>query len=115
MPQAGVKTLALWREAGEWWRNDPPRTIHRYIDGAGIRREEIAVFTRPERPKREGEKPRIRHTRDEKVATACGHAEVPNFGSLSKSNAEKSLLPPEEAKIAPYEGDDLIAEERHSP
>ncbi len=32
--------MALWREAGEWWANEPPREIRRFIDSKGLLREE---------------------------------------------------------------------------
>src|SRR5580704_17769094 len=44
MPPAGDETLALWREVGEWWTEEPTRQIHRYLDQAGIPREVIDVL-----------------------------------------------------------------------
>jgi len=79
MPPDGIETLALWRETGEWWQGEKPREVHRYIDAAGIRRETITELV-ASRPEPEGEAPRIRRTKDEKVATACGKAEEPKFG-----------------------------------
>lgn len=76
MPPAGIETLARWREAGEWWNRESPREIHRYIDAEGIRREEVRPFERTAIVW-QGQAPRVRRTRDEKVATACGGAEEP--------------------------------------
>jgi error-prone DNA polymerase len=32
MPPAGDSPQSVWREAGEWWLNEPAREVHRYLD-----------------------------------------------------------------------------------
>src|SRR5690349_336599 len=88
MPPAGNnRILARWREVGEWWSGEPQREIERYIDDRGIRREktiELPPVTAPygtRKPKpyiednTEEISLRIKKTRDEKVAKACGYLE----------------------------------------
>lgn len=77
MPPAGDETLARWREAGEWWADQPPREVRRFLDAQGVRREEIQVLAPPsasaETP------PRLAQDRENKVARACGFMHEPNL------------------------------------
>src|SRR5579862_7881331 len=93
----GIETLALWREAGEWWQDQPPREVHRFINAKGIRREEIRdldPLSINEPPKRiqhyedanASSDIRIRRSRDEKVSLACGTVIAPQYG---RKNPEK--------------------------
>src|SRR5579864_5342459 len=41
MPPAGDDLIAVWREAGEWWMDEPPREFRRFVSTSrGIREEE---------------------------------------------------------------------------
>lgn len=78
----GIEVLAHWREAGEWWADEPPREIVQYRDSKGVRREEIVELPLlssldPSQPYRENHHEEIalrpRKLRDEKVERACGY------------------------------------------
>src|SRR5579862_7461461 len=97
MPPDGIETLALWREAGEWWQDEPPREVHRFLDANGIRREEIRPLdqlligtssrkVQPKEDKSGSSGIRIRRSRDEKVSLACGNVIAPQYG---RKNQEK--------------------------
>ncbi|HTQ10830.1 MAG TPA: PHP domain-containing protein, partial [Fimbriimonadaceae bacterium] len=75
--------LAVWREAGEWWANEPYREVQRFIDARGIRREEETLLPSLGALARSGQEDyqedntievseRARKIRDEKVSAACG-------------------------------------------
>ncbi len=96
--------LARWRESGEWWSGEPYREIVRFIDERGIRQEEqrtsrsVGRLTtyqpKPDNPDhREEWSLRIRKTRDEKVAKACGHLqEEPfSFAIASKDTCPRTI------------------------
>jgi error-prone DNA polymerase len=79
----GTNTLAIWREAGEWWRGEPYREVTRYLDDKGIRRESQKLGPSVGQLNDTGQKEldesrkeewslRERKIRDEKVAAACG-------------------------------------------
>lgn len=84
MSQRGNELIAHWREAGEWWANEPYREYWRYLDHKGILREktrelpslgQIEGSNSPyEIPQDQSEEwtLRIQKLRDEKVAIACG-------------------------------------------
>ncbi len=83
MRPAGRDTLALWREAGEWWANEPYREIHRFVDDKGVRRAEETLLPSIGTLGGSTQKPyiedntievteRARKIRDEKVSAACG-------------------------------------------
>lgn len=78
MPQDGIKTLARWREAGEWWCGEPAREVHRFLDVKGIRREEVKALASG--PTEAISDIRIRRTKDEKVSLATGHFTPPRYG-----------------------------------
>lgn len=78
MQPDGIETLALWREAGEWWKGEPDREVHRFIDQSGIRRETITPF---HSPTGQESQVRVRVIRDEKVSLATGHFRTPTYGS----------------------------------
>lgn len=85
MQPAGTKTLAKWREAGEWWKGEPDREIHRFIDAKGVRRETFTPLAEVENgPHSEV---RVRVIRDETVSLATGHFTPPNYGT--RTNTEK--------------------------
>ncbi|MES1147117.1 MAG: DNA polymerase III subunit alpha [bacterium] len=91
MQPAGTKTLAYWREAGEWWNGEPNREVHRFIDAKGIRREIVTPIETPQEEPPESSV-RIRRLRDEKVRLATG-AYVPNsFGAASVAKPSGVLL-----------------------
>src|SRR5436305_1231568 len=80
----GGEVLAQWREAGEWWANEPYREVTRFIDSKGIRREEERLLpsigsmaasgqTAYEEDNTIEVTARARKLRDEKVSAACGH------------------------------------------
>ena len=81
-----TNTLAVWREAGEWWSSEPYHEVRRFLDEKGIRRESItelpslglALGGQCIQPYQEDHREeislRIRKVRDEKVAKACGYA-----------------------------------------
>src|SRR5579862_8908652 len=81
---ANTHTLALWREAGEWWSNEPYREVQRFIDDNGIRREEERLLPSLGSLGASGQEAyqedntievteRARKIRDEKVSAACGN------------------------------------------
>lgn len=89
MRRDGSETLALWREAGEWWAGQPPREVHRFIDRHGVRRETFKVrpaFSGCQCSKQTEEEDhteewslRIHKVRDEKLAYARGLPTKPQF------------------------------------
>gem|GEM_PF-537917 len=81
--------MAVWREAGEWWANEPYREIRRFIDEKGIRREEEILLPSLASLGASGQEAyredntievteRARKIRDEKVFAACGNL-PPNY------------------------------------
>jgi len=84
MPPAGDETLALWREAGEWWAEQPPREVHRFIDAKGIRRE-VARSLQPLSDQTTGVDQQVRQISQarrvshDKVALACGMVHTPEL------------------------------------
>lgn len=94
----GIDPLAHWREAGEWWADEPPREIVQYRDEKGVRREIVTelplLIGKPEaRPYRENHREEIalrpRKLRDEKVERACGYED--RFPEIARA-----------ARAAPY-------------
>lgn len=89
-------TLSRWREAGEWWKGETPREIHRYIASDGNLRQKIRIlpslFPQPVqilRPKTTKEKEiHIRRDKDEKVAQACGALEERFLGIPSRPSSK---------------------------
>lgn len=84
MQPAGHSSLAIWREAGEWWSYEPYREIHRFVDAKGVRREETKEMTSLGSLAVSGQEEyredntievteRSRKIRDEKVSAACGN------------------------------------------
>ncbi len=80
---AGETLLAVWREAGEWWSFEPVREFVRSVDERGLRRERERLLPSVGKLRNEAPKPededyrdewnlRLKKTRDEKVARACG-------------------------------------------
>ncbi|HRJ95677.1 MAG TPA: DNA polymerase III subunit alpha [Fimbriimonadaceae bacterium] len=78
----GIDRIAHWREAGEWWADEPPREIVQYRDEKGIRREIVTelpllIDESRSRPYQENHTEEIalrpRKLRDEKVTRACGY------------------------------------------
>ncbi|HEY0866204.1 MAG TPA: hypothetical protein VGE01_02430, partial [Fimbriimonas sp.] len=53
-----VSVLALWREAGQWWLNEPPLEVCRFVDAKGAWREMVHPMppygAESALPKREG-------------------------------------------------------------
>lgn len=82
---AGHSTdLAVWREAGEWWANEPYREVRRFVDDKGIRREEETLLPSIGALGTSGQQEynedntievteRARKIRDEKISAACGN------------------------------------------
>lgn len=78
----GSELLAHWREAGEWWADEPPIEIVQYRDQRGVRREMQTVLpplitphehTKYQENNSEEISLRPRKLRDEKVSLACGY------------------------------------------
>jgi len=103
--RAGIEVLAHWREAGEWWENQPGREVLRYLDERGIRREEISQLPAlGERFFKEvGKEPwieshreevslRVRKLRDEKVSIACGYGGDPDFSKVAQLSGKSYCL-----------------------
>ena len=90
MQLAGTETLAKWREAGEWWKGEPDREIHRFIDTNGARRETVTPFAPIERSL--DSEVRVRAIRDETVSLATGHYTPPNYGTQTPIEREGILL-----------------------
>ncbi|MDR3691134.1 MAG: DNA polymerase III subunit alpha [Fimbriimonas sp.] len=90
MPPDGDETLALWREAGEWWAEQPPREVHRFIDAGGNRRE-VARALPPlgdeelEADRQVHEISRARRVSHDKVAIACGMVHAPDLAKFVPS------------------------------
>lgn len=84
MRQAGAKTLAKWREAGEWWKGEPDREIHRFIDARGILKEEAESLSAP--ASAPTSQIRVRTIRDEKVSLATGNFAPANYGIARNSS-----------------------------
>lgn len=84
MQRAGCKEVqAVWREAGEWWANEPYREFTRFIDSNGVRREERQDLPSLSLLIQSGQKNydhdcseevtvRAEKIRDEKIKRACG-------------------------------------------
>ena len=84
MPPDGVESLALWREAGEWWSSGPQREVHRFIDDKGIRREsvlELPSLSQPSEAPNEQivQISQARRVSHDKVALACGMVHMPQL------------------------------------
>lgn len=89
----GDNTLAMWREAGEWWEGAAQREVHRYVDDKGVRREDIREMVplrlqpastaeradqlAPDTNFKEEWNLRIHKRRDEKVSKAMGYIQEP--------------------------------------
>jgi len=82
MRPAGADTVAIWREARQWWIGESATEHRRWIDNKGVMREE-QIALEPlgmqgeatyeyDTSQREEWSLRIQKTRDEKVAKACG-------------------------------------------
>ena len=79
--EASVALIARWREVGEWWLDAPGREVTVFIDGRGVRREEIQEMGII--PLESGQLPftetnedfalRERKIRDEKCSAATGN------------------------------------------
>jgi error-prone DNA polymerase len=93
MPPAGAETLALWREVGQWWADEPQLEVHRFIDGKGVRRQEMRklsalnpVHNNVQGAYQEDFKEeiclRVERARDDKVARACGLLPNPDFSGF---------------------------------
>ena len=84
MPPAGGETLALWREAGEWWTDQPQREVHRYLDENGIRRESVTplrpLYQMDSEPDQQvAQISQARRVSHNKVALACGMVHAPKL------------------------------------
>lgn len=90
MRPAGTETLAKWREAGEWWKGEPDREIHRFIDSKGARRETFTALAPVE--KAPDSEVRVRVIRDETVSLATGHYTPPNYGTVGNKKHDGILL-----------------------
>lgn len=92
MPQDGGETLAVWREAGEWWQGEPPREVRRYLDKSGAWRQQITPLE-PSSPAAPSGV-RVRKLRDDKVRQATGIVTPPEYGTarLPKEGAALHLL-----------------------
>jgi len=88
MQPDGTETLAIWREAGEWWKGESDRQITRYIDHKGIRREKVETVCHENKTASEV---RVRVIRDEKVSLATGHFTPPNYGG-AQNNSDGGIL-----------------------
>lgn len=89
MRPAGTETLARWREAGEWWKGEPDREVHRFIDERGVRRETV---TPVETASRKDSNVRVRVVRDEKVSLATGNYHPSSYGTPRPPDADGVLL-----------------------
>ncbi|HVL38118.1 MAG TPA: DNA polymerase III subunit alpha [Fimbriimonadaceae bacterium] len=111
-------TLAVWREAGEWWSGEPYREVRQYLDPRGVRREKELLLPSLGRRSTDSPKPyveshheewdlRVRKQRDEKVAKACGivYESYKSTNRSEKKSGEKlpqwMQLDQEETGIAP--------------
>ncbi len=97
MPPAGDEALAQWREAGEWWDRKPQRSVRRFIDPKGIRREVVTELEPLPIPKPEDFQGIKTYTsswnqRDNKVARACGN--------LQKPHPSEAILTPRRKPVA---------------
>lgn len=90
MPPDGGETLALWREAGEWWRGDPDREIRRFIDAKGIRRETVTALN--QKDEEAPSQVRIRRLRDEKARLAGANVPASVYGSPRRTKDPLVLL-----------------------
>jgi error-prone DNA polymerase len=91
MPPAGDELLALWREAGEWWMDDPPREFRRYRERFGRIRDEERTLALIEGSLQSPENrvARALKSRDDKVEHACSSSPLP-------------ILPEFDGKQKPY-------------
>lgn len=90
MQPAGIETLALWRESGEWWQGHAGREVHRFIDATGARREVVTPF-QPD-GKITPSSIRIRRVKDEKVSLATGHYTPNSLGIRNPHKCSEILL-----------------------
>lgn len=84
MQPDGSEIVAQWREAGEWWSGEPYREVTRMRLPSGVVRETSKEYASlgnlvpsteapPVEDLRDDWSLRIKKTRDEKVAKACGY------------------------------------------
>ena len=106
MQRAGTETLAVWREAGEWWKGEPDREVCRYVDDRGVRRETVKSVSPPK--KSPPTKVRVRTIRDEKVSLAIGDFTPSNYGTPRSKSANGVLL---HAQSAYSQGGTILASE----
>jgi len=90
MRPAGTETLALWREAGEWWKNQPDREVHRFIDNNGARRETVIPLDPADYAP--DSQVRVRVIRDETISLATGHYTPANYGAQTNTEDAGILL-----------------------
>ncbi len=98
------KTIARWREVGEWWVGEPTRDIVRYVDENGVLQESEKLLPSAGKLKNNSKQTlkenhneewelRIHKTRDEKVAKACGLLK-PNQMIELKTHTENAVMAP---------------------
>lgn len=115
MSPAGLKVVARWREAGEWWRLEPQREFVRRIDPDGVRREEsrqlptLAVLEESgQRPLEEDHSQewalRERKIRDEKVSAAL-NALPPTYYDRLQAEKAKAHQPSARERVNDYRPD----------
>ncbi|HWA82770.1 MAG TPA: PHP domain-containing protein, partial [Fimbriimonadaceae bacterium] len=94
MPPAGDDLLAWWREAGEWWIDEPPREFLRYLDAARRIREEERPFSYSEGSFHSPENliARALRSRDDKVEHACSSSPLPEVAAYSGDVKPYALL-----------------------
>ncbi|MHB8635444.1 MAG: DNA polymerase III subunit alpha [Fimbriimonadaceae bacterium] len=94
MPPAGDELLALWREAGEWWIDEPPCEVRRFLDGNGHLREESRLLPHPDADFGEAQYMSVRalKAKDDKVVRACGSYTAPEFSTIDAKPARYAAL-----------------------
>lgn len=105
MQPAGHKTIALWREAGEWWSGEPSREVRRSLDERGIRHEEerqlpcvgqdkqTAFVSSYDEDQSEEWSLKKHKVRDEKVKRAMGLVCEAPAGFVRKDLAQEPYVP----------------------
>ncbi|MBS1717054.1 MAG: DNA polymerase III subunit alpha [Armatimonadetes bacterium] len=100
MQQAGDELIARWREVGQWWVSEPQCERVRYLDSRGIVREDARALPTVAQAHQAAEYDedqseewslRIRKTRDEKVAKACGL--IPDLPTVLKRQVARPYAP----------------------
>jgi error-prone DNA polymerase len=94
MRPGGDELLALWREAGEWWRNEPSREIRRVLSATGkvLEKEGILKVNTGPLNITENSNAKAWRSRDDKVEHHCRRTPLPEFEAFEGKQKPYALL-----------------------